>query len=325
MNIRRPLCLVCIVFLCVVYLFMKGKPPSPSWDVDALNGRTLSVSGKITDRQIKNGVLNIYLKNVHIERNAFLTGADKADFPQKVNGIVVKIPDYENIVDFVRLGARIEARGVFAPFDKPMNEGQFDARSYYMIRGYEGQIKRAHITGVSKGYSRFAEKLREIRDMAESVIDENMSAEDAGLLAAITLGDKTGLDTEIKELYQNAGISHVLALSGLHIASVGLCLLKILRKIGVRLGIAAALSGGLIVVYGIMTGLSTSTLRAMIMFGLAVIAMIIGRTYDLLSAAALSAILIVAENPGYLFDSGFLLSFGAVVAIGVVFSGHRRG
>lgn len=319
MKIRRPLCLVCIVFLCIVYVFMKGKPPSPSWDVDYFNGRMIMISGRITDRQIKNGILNIYLNDVSIERNTFLKGTDKADFPEKIKGIVIKVTDYEDIVQYVKLGAYLDAKGVFEPFEKPMNEGQFDSRSYYMIRGYEGMLKRAKITGVTQNYSRVNEGLRRFRDRAFETIEEYMGQEDGGLVAAMTLGDKSGLDTELKELYQNAGISHVLALSGLHIASVGLCILKILRKTGVRLSFAAAISGGLVCVYGIMTGLSTSTLRAMIMFALAVVALIIGRTYDLLSAAALSAILIIVENPGYIFDSGFLLSFGAVVAIGVVF------
>ena len=319
MKIRRPLCLVCIVFLCLVYLFMKGQPPSPKWEVDSFSGRTLSLSGKITDKQLKNNVLSIYLTDVHIYQNAYAAGNGKEDFPQNVKGIVVKTSDYDKVEKYIRLGACLEARGIFTPFDKPMNEGEFDSRSYYMIRGYEGQLKRAKISGVSREYSHLSEGLRRFRDRAFETIGEYMGEEDSGLLSAMTLGDKAGLDTEIKELYQNAGISHVLALSGLHIASVGLALLKMLRKMGVRQSIAAALSGSLIVVYGIMTGLSTSTLRAMIMFALAIIAMIIKRTYDLLSAAALSAILIVAENPGYLFDSGFLLSFGAIVAIGCVF------
>ena len=319
MKIRRPLCLVCIVFLCLVYLFMKGQPPSPKWEVDSFSGRTLSLSGKITDKQLKNNVLSIYLTDVHIYQNAYAAGNGKEDFPQNVKGIVVKTSDYDKVEKYIRLGACLEARGIFTPFDKPMNEGEFDSRSYYMIRGYEGQLKRAKITGVSREYSHLSEGLRRFRDRAFETIGEYLGEEDSGLLSAMTLGDKAGLDTEIKELYQNAGISHVLALSGLHIASVGLALLKMLRKMGVRQSIAAALSGSLIVVYGIMTGLSTSTLRAMIMFALAIIAMIIKRTYDLLSAAALSAILIVLENPGYLFDSGFLLSFGAIVAIGCVF------
>lgn len=319
MRIRRPMCLICTIFLVIIYIVMRGKPPSHSWDVDAYNGRAVTLTGKISDRQEKGGTLQIYLTSVEFSNDEHPIGTDKVIFPKFSKGIVVKITDYDSVKKYVRLGATLRVRGVFAPFDKPMNEGQFDARSYYMIRGYEGQLKRAKILSVSRGYSYFGESLRRFRDASAAVIDENMSDEAAGAVTAMTLGDKTGIDTQIKELYQNAGISHVLALSGLHIASVGLCILKLLRKVGVKPPIAAALSGVIVALYAVMTGMSTSTARAMIMFALAIIAMLIGRTYDLLSAAALSAILIVIENPGYLFDTGFLLSFGAILAIGCVF------
>lgn len=319
MRIRRPMCLICTIFLIVVYFAMRGRPPAPSWDVDAYDGRTITLTGKISDRQEKGGTLQIYLTCVEFSNDDHPIGTDKDSFPKFSKGIVVKITDYGSVKKYVRLGATLRVRGVFAPFEKPMNEGQFDSRSYYMIRGYEGQLKRAKIIGVSNGYSYLREKLRRFRDASATVIEENMSEQSAGAVAAMTLGDKTELDAQIKELYQNAGISHVLALSGLHIASVGLCILKLLRKIGVKSAVAAVLSGLIVVTYAVMTGLSTSTLRAMIMFALAIIAMIIGRTYDLLSAAALSAILIVIENPGYLFDTGFLLSFGAILAIGCAF------
>ena len=82
---------------------------------------------------------------------------------------------------------------------------------------YEGQLKRARITGASQEYSIIKESLRNLRDMATAILQDNMSEDDAGLVAAMTLGDKSELDTEIKELYQVAGISHVLALSGRYI------------------------------------------------------------------------------------------------------------
>lgn len=70
--------------------------------------------------------------------------------------------------------------------------------------------------------------------------------------------------------------------------------------------------------YGAFTGNSVSTLRAVIMFLLYAGARIIGRTYDMLSALALSGILILLDNPGYLYHSGFLLSYLAVAGIGIL-------
>ncbi len=76
----------------------------------------------------------------------------------------------------------------------------------------------------------------------------------------------------------------------------------------------------LIVLYVFMTGFSVSAIRAMIMFLLQMAAQLLKRTYDLLTSASLAAVLIVAEQPLYLYYSGFLFSFGCIYAIGLVVS-----
>lgn len=288
-----------------VYVFARSTLRlSPYYE--SYDNKTVTVTGIVTDRQIKNEVLTVYL------RSASFDGDDNN------TGMILKLND-TGMVSKIKLGSTVEARGVFALFGAPRCEGQFDIRKYYLIRGYEGQVVRAMILGVSEQYDHISEMLRIVRDRSFDVLRDNMSEEDAGLVAAMTLGDKSGLDPDIKELYQLAGISHILALSGLHIASVGLAVLKILKRTVIPGKVAYIISLSLIAVYAVMTGLSVSTVRAMIMFGLFVIASVIGRSYDLLSAAALSAIMILMENPYYIYDTGFLLSFGAVLGIACVY------
>lgn len=67
--------------------------------------------------------------------------------------------------------------------------------------------------------------------------------------------------------------------------------------------------------YGMMTGGSVSTMRAVTMFLIAMGARITGRIYDMPSAVSVTAMMILAESPAYLLDSGFLLSFGCVLGI----------
>ncbi|MCR5473678.1 MAG: ComEC/Rec2 family competence protein [Lachnospiraceae bacterium] len=322
MRIRRPICLICLILLAGIYIYMHGFDRGIPWPVDELAQRRVSVSGVVRDHRIRNGSCLIYLKDVSFhdwstEGKTDFAGSTegKKDFPERSEGIVVKVPDTDEAVSHVRMGAALKASGLFAPFEKPRCEGMFDTRTYYRIRGYEGQLIRAKITSVSKKYAVIPELLRRARDRASAVFSENMSEEDAHLMAAMTLGDKTDLESEIKELYQNAGISHVLALSGLHIASVGLALLAALKRMHLPPFISSVAAFALIVAYAFMTGMSTSTQRAMIMFGLFVAADMAGRTYDILSACALSAIVILVLDSRYIFDTGFLLSFGAVTGI----------
>ena len=98
-----------------------------------------------------------------------------------------------------------------------------------------------------------------------------------------------------------------------------MCLFTILRYTGLNIIGASMISSAVMTMYGLMTGFSTSTIRALIMFILAAIAKAIGRTYDLMSGMCLASILIIVENPYYIFDSGFLLSVLSVSGISLIY------
>lgn len=312
MRIKRPLCAISLAFLCMVACITKLGPPTLSDAVLNLEGKTITLTGKVDDYLVKNNVLQIYLV---INRNGESTG--DVDVIEYIEGVVVYVND-SNTADYIKIGQMISCKGVFYPYKGPDNEGQFNQMSYYKIRGYDGQLKRARIEGVSRKYSKVSERLRDIRNAVSEILLSHLDEENAGILIAMMLGDKSNLDSEVKDLYQNAGISHLLALSGLHIAAVGLAILKSFRKIGLPIVISSMISGVIITLYAVMTGFSISTQRALIMFCLSIVASCIGRSYDLITAAALSALIIIFAHPYYIYDSGFLLSFLAVVGIGII-------
>lgn len=133
----------------------------------------------------------------------------------------------------------------------------------------------------------------------------------------MTLGDKQELDPETQMRYQLAGIIHILAISGLHISILGMGLYNLLKKMGLGIWPAGIFSLGVMLQYGIMTGGSVSTMRAVTMFLIAMGARITGRIYDMMSALSVTAMMILVESPAYLLDSGFLLSFGCVLGMGL--------
>lgn len=330
MHFRRPLCLVCMVIMGILFIISKFTPPVPSDDLLEYSNKTLIVTGEVADKQIKNDNLCIFLKNTNLYinnstkqniQNSLKVPDDSNSYERadiKTDGLVIYLSS-SKYVDEIKLGSTLQVKGVYEPFDVAYNEGQFDARSYYKIKGYDGKLVRARVQGMSKQYSHVKEALRYIRTLSENVINSKLDDREAGVLIAMLLGDKNELDADVKEQYQVAGISHVLALSGLHIAAIGLGLLRFLKKLNVNQLSASIVASITVFLYSIMTGLSTSTVRAMIMFSLALLAEATRRSYDLLSAASLSAIIILITNPGYLYDAGFLLSFGAIVGIGCVY------
>ena len=302
LTIRRPMCVICLLFISFMYmvLLLCGGVDVKEYKGD---NKSVEITGKVTDKMFKNNEYCLHIKCKSKNRNS--------------SKYIVYLKN-QSAFDF-KIGQTVKLKGRYKNFSRPENEGQFDSRKYYRIRGYEASIKGATVTHSGKRYAYIKEWLFLVKENTKRVYFAYMDESEAGTLSAMVLGDKTGLDADVKDLYQAAGISHVLSLSGLHIAAVGMCLFTILRYTGLNIIGASMISSAVMTMYGIMTGFSTSTIRALIMFILAVIAKAIGRTYDLMSGMCLASILIIVENPYYIFDSGFLLSVLSVSGISLIY------
>ncbi|MDE6364788.1 MAG: competence protein ComEC family protein, partial [Lachnospiraceae bacterium] len=178
------------------------------------------------------------------------------------------------------------------------------------------RLYKAEVIAQGSGYSVYRELLYQIRHFLEGIFDNVLSPKDASIMKAILLGSKSGLDEDSKQLFQKSGIAHIFAISGLHITMLGMGLYHILRRLWIPQPLCAVVSVGVMVAYGDLVGMSSSAYRAVVMFGLQLVAQMLRRTYDMLTALALAAILILMEEPRYLYHSGFQLSFGAILGIG---------
>ena len=106
--------------------------------------------------------------------------------------------------------------------------------------------------------------------------------------------------------------------TGLHIAILGMTLFEWLRKRTGSYRISGCVAMIVVVFYGIMTGLSGSTSRAVIMMGLVMIGKAKGRSADLLTSAGIASIGMAVWNPYVIWDAGFQLSFAAVAGLAVI-------
>jgi competence protein ComEC len=220
----------------------------------------------------------------------------------------------------VPAGGRIRVSGKIREFAPAANPGAFNARLYYQCQGYCLRLKGASVLAASEGSADpLGRGLTGFRDFLSVVLDRIcVSERDASLLKALLLGEKGYLDAETKDLYQGAGIIAILTISGLHISLIGTAFFQMLRRLGIPLAPGAFLTLALILLYGKMTGMGSSALRAIIMFAMQLGARLLGRTYDLLTAVSAAGILLLLEQPLYLTQSGFLFSFGAVLAAGII-------
>lgn len=219
----------------------------------------------------------------------------------------------------IPLGSGALWKGTVEKLEHAANPGGFDSFWYYRARNVDYTFMESAMPKITPVSYSLKNKLRKMRNVLRNRLEQLVSKPYAGTLEAMLFGEKSNLDPDIKKQYQEAGIAHIIAISGLHIALVGMTIFRFLRKCRCSLLVSAGISGSLIVTYAIFTGMSGSTKRAMIMLLVAFLGQVIGRAYDLLSAMALSAFLILLDSPFMLMDAGFLLSFGAILGIGVLY------
>lgn len=86
-----------------------------------------------------------------------------------------------------------------------------------------------------KNYGRLEEFLSQLRYESEALFRKLLGEKNGATASAMVLGRKKGMDSEVKALYQGAGISHLLAISGLHLSLIGAGLFGLLKKYGFRL------------------------------------------------------------------------------------------
>ena len=135
-------------------------------------------------------------------------------------GVMCRLREGE--VRLPEIGSRACYRGKARHFKTATNPGEFDARAYYAGQGISMQLSQAVLTGKSEGYSGWRHALYRLRRRAGEVLENIFPQKEASVLKAMLLGEKKGMDSEIKALYQGAGISHILAISGVQCLIFGI-------------------------------------------------------------------------------------------------------
>lgn len=304
---RKNVCYLAVLFYVLSYIHSvdQVKPLSEHSYIEE-HSPQVSAMGTVSAVTQKQGYCSAILKNAVITLNG---QEDK----RRAGSILLTVqsPDF-CVGDIVVVTGRVKT------FEKSRNEGQFDSRRYYLSVGicYKLAVEAVEIKNTDR--DSFAFYLSVFRKKMNQVYEQIGTGTDSGIFSSIVLGDKTSLDSDIKKLYQQNGIAHLLAISGLHISLIGMSLYKLLRRLGFGFG-SAFISGGLFVIsYGLLTGNGVSAIRAVVMCLLLMLSELLGRTYDCLSALGAAACFLLWENPFVLLNSGFLLSFGAILGIALV-------
>lgn len=215
-------------------------------------------------------------------------------------------------------GDVVEAEVYCSYFTEVKHADLFDSKQFWNRKGIHAILwmknKARFISDPSFSlYSR-------IRRLQEKLINDlnqqNISAESKQLLAALLLGAKKSVTKPIASQFSRLGLSHILALSGLHISLLyGVCayLVSFLFK---HQPITQSLLLSLVIIfYAVLTGLSPSVMRASLMFLLYAFTLLVDRRTSVYNIIFLSAFILLVFQPNLLYSVGFQLSYMAVIGI----------
>ena len=208
--------------------------------------------------------------------------------------------------------------GQFQKFETARNQGQFDSQKFYQSQKIDFIVWLEESCLLNQAGNGFASMLLSVRDVLNKSLFACMKPKVAGFFSGMLLGDKSNLEDALKELFELGGISHILAISGLHVSIIGRGFYQLLRKRGVGFGLSGVIAGMVLLSYCYMVGNGMSAVRAVAMMLLFFFGQFVGRTYDMLNALGAVCLILLWDNPFLLEYTGFWFSVMALIGVGYV-------
>ena len=296
---NRPLCSVCLMVFLIFSIGMTAggsrffREPMPP-EIKKQAGKEVQITGQVYQIEVRESYQILYLI-----------------LSKKTARILV----YDDAKQSVQIGNKVNVKGELSLFEEARNPGNFDQKFYYEKQKIGAFLWAEALRVTDRESNPLKQGLYELRQKWKRILIDAAGEEDGGALAAILLGEKQGMDREIRELYQVNGIAHVLAISGLHLSFLGVGVYHLLRRITGSYTVGGLAGVLFLSAYILMIGMTVSAFRAMVMFLFRIGADLSGRHYDSPTALAAAAVTVCMWRPLSLYDSCFWLSFGALIAI----------
>ena len=264
----------------------------------------------------------------HVKLTSLIDNGKNKDINKNIIAYIRK----DSLSEKLSVGDRIFIRATINPPRNNGNPGEFDYASYLKRQGICG------ITFLKSSDWKFTKEQNQIgikqqallcREKLLSIYETlNLQPNEKSILAALTLGYKHDLSPELRNSFSVTGAGHVLAVSGLHVGIIYMITNFLLLPVGRYSKKIKIVKYILLILFlwgfAFITGLSPSVVRAVSMFSLSSIAIVVNRKASIFNTICVAAFIMLLYNPFYLFDVGFQLSYSAVIAIVLLQSRLQR-
>ncbi len=292
-NVAAPLCMLSVFLACIIFISTYYGNFLPQ---SRLNGKTAETSFYVVslDEKATNGY-SYTVKTNYINLN----GA-----PQNIK-LTVRTDEKINAQPYQIISADLKFNLVA---DNGFNSyGSFGENIFLSSKLYKYEVSDQKINSPYK----FILKIKsDIRDLVRENINKKMQ----GVILAIVTGDKSDIVSEVKNNFKESGVSHVMAVSGLHLTAFSGTVYQILKKLRISKKPRTALSLLSVIFYMALTGFTKSVMRT----GIMMIVLLAGKLFDEKSDSLNSlgfAVFLICFNPFAVTDAGALLTVSAVLGI----------
>lgn len=276
--------------------------------------------GEVVERDVGNdGKLRLLIAN--ISGDAKLGGVRRLRLTVKA--------DHLPIDSAISLGDKVQVRARIIPSPTPVYPQSYDSQFqgfFDGIGGYASSLERVQVLQV--GRASIWKMIDQLRWAIGDRLDVYLSSDQSAIARALIIGDQSGINDELRENIANAGLAHVLAISGLHLSLVVGSVFFLIRAVATQIvirdryikPIAALGAISIAVGYLLISGSNLATQRATLMLVLAFVAILVGRRAITMRNVGIAAIVIIVLFPQEVFKPGFQLSFAAVVGLVAVYA-----
>ena len=293
---------VLIFFICIILGASFTKIYSNKWNI---------IVNNIEEENILAKVVNLE-KETHYQKTFKIKILNKNIACNKY--VLLKINTKDKYCKEIKIGSIISFNGELQEIEKSRNFGGFNYQEYLKSRNIYGIIKWKN-GNIKDNKKKLKLSISTLKNFIIERAYNNMSEDDANFFLALSIGYKTGLSKEIKDSFRKNNLSHMLAISGMHISYMLLLFNLLLRPFKTKTKSIITIS--IILFFMQLTGNAPSINRTCITVILSLIAPMIYRKSDQLTNLAVSALFMLIQNPYSIKDLSFIFSY--IATIGIIF------
>lgn len=289
-----------VIFLLFSYMYIPSLTDSPPVQVFEEDNH---ITGKIIQQlNKKEQIVESVLREERTQEHILLTFFLDEPFQESP----IELP----------YGAICTITGEVSTIDSARNPGQFDFKNYLQSKGISSQLIITNPTEITCGGHSFLHYIHQFRDNIITFIKENIDAFVGSWIQALVFGDTTFMDPEVKEVFQGWGLSHILAISGLHVGLI----VGLLYTLFVKTGMMTKETSSYILlvfipIYIVLAGAQPSVLRAGCMVFLFLLLNIWMKKVAITDGLSIIFIVLIYLDPYIVYHIGFQFSFLTTVAL----------